>query len=120
MRPLQASAAVALLASACAVQAQDCAVPGDGTPLRRALLKVKYLPETELWELAATQTAPVQFVLSLDAGLRIAGRCHWPVEVRSAGRPWNTFYVTPRGERVLVAGPEGKLLTLDEWRKSAR
>lgn len=120
MGPLKVSAAVALLAAACAAQAQSCAVPVDGTPLRRALLKVKYLPETELWELAATKNAPAQYLLSLDAPLRHRGRCYWPIEARSAGQLWNRFYATPGGEQLLVAGPGGKLLTLQDWRKGAR
>ena len=114
MGPLQGSLAAALLAAACAAQA--CEVPGDGTSLRRALLKVKYLPETEAWELAARKHAPVHFLLSLDAPLDRDGRCYWPIEASSAGKVWNTFYTTPRGEDLLVAGPGGALLTLEAWR----
>ena len=114
MGPLQGSLAAALLAAACAAQA--CEVPGDGTSLRRALLKVKYLPETEAWELAARKDAPVQFLLSLDAPLDRDGRCYWPIEASSAGKVWNTFYATPRGEDLLVAGPGGALRTLEAWR----
>lgn len=110
----------ALLLVACAAQAQICAVPGDGSPLRRALLKVKYLPETELWELATMKAAPVQYLLSLDAPLKHRGRCYWPIEARSAGQLWNRFYATPGGEHVLVAGPQGKLLTLNDWRRTSR
>jgi hypothetical protein len=116
--PFQGSVAAALLAAACAAQA--CEVPGDGTSLRRALLKVKYLPETEAWELEARKSAPVQFVLSLDAPLDRDGRCYWPIEARSDGKLWHTFYATPRGDDVLVAGPGGKLLTLEDWRKAIR
>ena len=118
MGPLQGIAAVALLAAACAAQA--CAVPGDGTALRRALLKVKYLAETEAWERAAMKTAPVQYVLSLDAPLRHRGRCYWPIEARSGGELWHRFFATAGGEQVLVAGRQGKLLTLTDWRKSGR
>lgn len=118
MGPLQGTAAVALLAAACAAQA--CEVPGDGTPLRRALLKVKHLAETEAWERAAMKSAPVQFVLSLDAPLSHRGRCYWPVEARSGGELWQRFYATAQGERILVAAPQGILLTLDDWRKSGR
>lgn len=118
MGSLQGSLAAALLAAACAAQA--CEVPDDGTSLRRALLKVKYLPETEAWELAARQRAPVQFLLSLDAPLERDGRCYWPIEASSAGKVWNTFYATPRGEDLLVAGPDGALLTLEAWRGATR
>lgn len=95
-------------------------MPGDGTTLRRALLKVKYLPETELWELAARKTTTVQYVLSLDAPREHDGRCYWPIEARSDGVVWNTFYSSPQGEHVLVAGPGGTLIPLETWRASAR
>jgi hypothetical protein len=116
--PLHGSIAAALLAAACAAQA--CDVPGDGTSLRRALLRVKYLPETEAWELAAGKTATVHYVLSLDAPLDRDGRCYWPIEARSDGKLWHRFYATPRGEFLLVAGPEGRLIPLEEWRAGAR
>ena len=106
-----------LLAS---VAAQACEVPGDGTSLRRALLKVKYLPETEAWELAARDGATVQFVLSLDAPREIEGRCYWPIEARSDGELWTRFYVTPRGEFVLVEQAGGTLVPLEAWRKATR
>lgn len=118
MGPLQGNVAAALLAAACAAQA--CEVPGDGTSLRRALLKVKYLPETEAWEAQARERAAVQYVLSLDRPLDRDGRCYWPVEARSGGTTWNTFYATPRGEHLLVAGPGGALLTLEDWRRAIR
>ena len=118
MGPLQGSAAVALLAAACAAQA--CEVPGDGTPLRGALLKVRYLAETEAWEREAAKAARVQFVLLLDAPLRHRGRCYWPVEARSGGLLWQRFYATAQGEQVLVQGAQGKLHTLDDWRKAPR
>lgn len=118
MGPLQGNVAAALLAAAFAAQA--CEVPGDGTSLRRALLKVKYLPETEAWELEARKRSPVHYVLSLDQPLDRDGRCYWPVEARSGGKTWNTFYATPRGEHLLVAGPAGALLSLEDWRKTIR
>lgn len=118
MGPLQGSLAAALLSAACAAQA--CEVPGDGTSLRRALLKVKYLPETEAWERAARKHAPVQFLLSLHAPLERHGRCYWPIEVRTGEALWHRFYVTPRGEDILVALPGGALATLEEWRNATR
>ena len=118
MGSLPRGIAAALLAAACATQA--CEIPGDGTSLRRALLKVKYLPETEAWELAARQQAPVQYVLSLDTPLDRHGRCYWPIEARSGGRLWHTFYATPRGEHILVALPDGKLVPLEDWRNATR
>lgn len=118
MGSLQGSLAAALLAAACAAQA--CEVPGDGTSLRRALLKVKYLPETEAWELAARTTATVHYVLSLDAPRDVEGRCYWPIEVRSGDTLWNTFYATPTGDQLMVAAPGGKLLSLEDWREATR
>ncbi|MEO8716733.1 MAG: hypothetical protein ABI423_00775 [Burkholderiales bacterium] len=103
-----------------ACTAQACEVPGDGTSLRRALLRVKYLPETEAWEIAARNTATVQYLLSLDAPLDLDGRCYWPIEARSNGAVWNTFYATPRGEIALVAAADGRLIPLEEWREGAR
>ena len=96
-------------------------MPDDGgTPLRRAVTKVKVLAETEAWERVAMQTAAVQYVLSVDTPLRHGKRCYWPVEARAGGEVWNTFYVTPLGDRVLVAGPGGKLMTLEDWREARR
>jgi hypothetical protein len=104
---------VLLLAAASAAQA--CVVPGDGTSLRRALLKVKYLPETEGWELAARRTATVQYVLSLVAPRDIEGRCYWPIDARSGGELWHRFYATASGEFLLVEAG-GRLLPLEAWR----
>lgn len=118
MGSLARAAGVVLLAAACAAQA--CDVPGDGTSLRRALLKVKYLPETEAWERAASATAIVHYVLTLDAPVEREGLCFWPIEVRSGEELWNTFYATPGGEHLRVAGPGGQWLTLDDWRRSTR
>jgi len=96
-----------------------CEIPGDGTSLRRALLRVKYLPETELWELQARKRANVHYVLSLGDSIDREGRCYWPIEARSGDRLWHRFYATPRGEDLLVETPAG-LVSLEAWRKSAR
>ena len=76
--------------------------------------------QAEAWEAQARKLAPVQFVLSLDRPLEREGRCYWPVEARSGGKTWHTFYATPRGEHLLVAGTGGALLTLEDWRKTTR
>ncbi len=100
MGPLQGNVAAALLAAAFAAQA--CEVPGDGTSLRRALLKVKYLPETEAWAAARHEAgAVVQYALLLDQPKVNKGRCYWPVEVRAEGKLWRRFYVTPDGRDLL-------------------
>jgi hypothetical protein len=103
-----------------AFPAQACEVPGDGTSLRRALLTVKYLPETEVWELATRKTATVQYVLSLVDPRELDGRCYWPIEARSDGKVWNTFYATPRGEHILVAAPGDTFVPLETWRRATR
>lgn len=118
MGPLRGIVALAL--AFVAGLSAACDVPGDGTSLRRALLRVKYLPETELWEQRARQAATVQYVLSLGQPIRHEGRCYWPIEARSAGRLWHRFYATPRGEQILVEGAGEALVPLAEWRKRAR
>jgi hypothetical protein len=118
---LRKTAGIALLAACGTAFGADCRVPDDGSaPLRRAVAQVKYLAETEAWERAAMKTAAVQYVLLVDTPLQHGRRCYWPVQARAGDQVWNTFYVTPLGDRVLVAGPGGKLLTLDAWRKAAR
>jgi hypothetical protein len=116
--PLQGIAVLALALAA--AQAAACDVPGDGTSLRRALLRVKYLPETELWELQARKHATVHYILSLADPIVHEGRCFWPIEARSGDRLWYRFYATPRGETVLVDMPGGELVPVEEWRQRVR
>jgi hypothetical protein len=80
-----------------------CSYPDEGNmPLRRAISKVKYLPETEAWARATHKTgAVVQYALLLDAPRTVKGRCYWPVEVRAEGKLWRRFYVSPDGKRLL-------------------
>jgi hypothetical protein len=118
--PLRQSLGLALFALCSAVFGAGCPVPDDGTSLRRGLLKVKYLPETEAWEREAGKAATVQYVLLVGSAQRVGKHCYWPVQARAGGELWNTFYVTARGERVLVAAPTGKLLTLEDWRAARR
>ena len=99
MGPLQS----VVLGAACALwalPAAACDVPDEGgnTPWRRAVSKVRYLPEIEAWaESMAREGATVQYVVSLDAPRHVAGRCWWPVEVRAGGKLWKRFLVTPDG-----------------------
>lgn len=110
-----------LAAAAGLVQGAGCAVTDDtGSPLRRAVNKVKYLAETEAWERAAMKTATVQYVLLVNDAIRRGHACYWPVEARAGGELWRRFYVTARGERVLVELPGGKLVTLEDWRAARR
>lgn len=94
---IRRGAFLALLLLAPAAQADDCTVPDEGAaPLRRAVARVKYLPETEAWaEHMARNRMVVQYVLSLDEPRRIGGRCYWPVEVRAGGKLWKRFFVRP-------------------------
>lgn len=80
-----------------------CDYPDEGNlPLRRAVAKVKYLPETEAWAQSKHEAgAVVHYALHLDAASRIRGRCYWPVEVRAGNELWRRFYVTPDGNRIL-------------------
>jgi hypothetical protein len=119
--PLQVAAALALAAATGVAQAGSCAVADDtGSPLRRTIIKVKYLAETEAWEREAMKHSAVQYVLLVDAPLRRGKECYWPVEARAGGELWNRFYVTARGERVLVEVEGGKLVTLEAWRAASR
>jgi len=115
--PLKGIAVLALALAA--LPAYACEIPGDGTSLRRALLRVKYLPETELWELQVRKQTAVQYILTLGEPIVREERCYWPIEVRSGERLWHRFYATPRGEEILVETPGG-LVTLEAWRKAAR
>ena len=81
--------------------AAECRYPDEGTmPLRRAVTRVKYLPETEAW--AKAQEAVVQYALYLDRSRQARGRCYWTVEVRAEGKVWRRFYVTPDGKSMLT------------------
>ena len=83
--------------------ALGCEIPDEpaNTPWRRAVAKVRYLPDIEGWALAeAREGYLVQYVVLLDAPERADGRCYWPVEVRSRGALWRRFLVSPDGSRV--------------------
>ncbi len=67
-------------------------------PLRRAVAKVRYLPQVEAWaKTRHEQGAVVQYALLLDRPMREHGRCYWPIEVRVGADLWRRFYVTPQG-----------------------
>jgi hypothetical protein len=71
-------------------------------PLRRAVTRIKLLPQTEAW--AKTQHEAgvvVQYALSLDREWHRDGRCYWTVEARAQGETWRRFYVAPDGRTVL-------------------
>ena len=96
--------AAALLA---APPAFACDVPDEGgnTPWRRAVAKVRYLPDVETWAIRMAKDGHlVQYVVLLDAPRHVQGRCYWPVEIRSAGALWRRFLVTPDGAVVREDG----------------
>lgn len=79
-----------------------CEYPDEGNmPLRRAVSKVRFLPQTEAWAQAMRETgAVVHYAVLLDQPKTDNGRCYWPVEVRAGSTLWRRFYVTPHGERL--------------------
>ena len=87
----------------CAAGAQACDYPDLGNlPLRRAVTKVKLLPQTEAWAADHHKSGNVvQYALQLEQTVRQAGRCYWTVDAIAEGKLWRRFYVTPDGKRVL-------------------
>jgi hypothetical protein len=87
----------------CATTVHACDYPDLGNlPLRRAVAKVKYLPQTEAWATARHEAGQaVQYALQLERTLQQAGRCYWTVDAIAEGKLWRRFYVTPDGTRVL-------------------
>jgi hypothetical protein len=85
------------------VPAVACDYPDEGNmPLRRAVGKVKFLPETQVWAASMHKAgAVVQYALLLNEPKRRRGRCYWPIEARAEGKVWRRFYVTPDGKSVL-------------------
>lgn len=74
---------------------------GGDTGWRRAVARVKYLPQTEAWSESEHRAKNiVQYVVSLDEPRYIEGRCYWPVEIRAGGKLWKRFLVTPQGDAV--------------------
>src|SRR5574341_92782 len=67
-----------------------CNYPDEGgMPLRRAVTKVKMLPEVDEWANAMHRDgAAVQYLVRLDAPVRQSGRRDWPGEVRADGKLW--------------------------------
>jgi len=79
-----------------------CEVPeGGGSPLRRLITRVKYLPETEAWQKSLPEGKTAQFMLRVDSPEKIRGRCYWPVEVRAGGELWKRYLVSADGARVI-------------------
>lgn len=81
-----------------------CEVPDEGNmPMRRAVTKVQMLADVDVWAEAMRRSqVSVQYLVRLDAPVRQAGRCYWPVEVRADGKLWRRFLVSPDGKSVLT------------------
>jgi hypothetical protein len=96
-----------------------CALPDEGAaPMHRMVSRVKYLPETEMWRESLPPGAIASYLLSIDAPLKVSGRCYWPVEARAAGARWNLFYVSADGKHMLV-GRDGRTpIALSDWRSA--
>ena len=117
MGPLERTLIAALPFAA--LPAFPCALPDEGTaPQHRMVSRVKYLPETEAWRESLPAGAIASYLLSVDAPLKVSGRCYWPVEARAAGARWNLFYVSADGKRMLVARDDGRPIALRLWRTS--
>ena len=75
-----------------------CEYPDEGgMPLRRAVTKVRMLPEVE----AMGRAAALQYLVKLDAPVRQAGTCYWPVEVLADGQLWRRYLVSPDGKKII-------------------
>ena len=116
MGPLQRGLTAGLLIAA--FPALSCELPDEGNaPLRRMVGKVKYLPETEAWQATLPAGVVASFLLSVDAPIKVSGRCYWPVEARAAGARWTLFYVSADGTRMRVARAGQSPLPLARWRR---
>jgi len=89
--------------AAVSLGATACEYPDEGTmPVRRAVSRVKFLPETEAWAAAQHKDGVVvRYVLSLDHDEHRHGRCYWTVDARARGDTWRRFYVSPDGKSLL-------------------
>ena len=99
MRVRDVSKVFALALATVSLGAAACDYPDEGNlPLRRAVSRVKYLPETEAWAAAMHKAGEVvQYAVYLDKEHHRAGRCYWIVEARAQGKTWRRFYVSPGG-----------------------
>lgn len=93
-----------------------CDLPADegSAPMRRLVARVKYLPETEAWaERMAQARAGVHYILLVNEPHRVAGRCHWPVEIRAENRLWKRFLVPGEGGPVIEPAASYRTLNPD-------
>lgn len=94
--------ALGALGTLAASPAGACDVPADeDLALRRALAQVQMLPQTREWDTQRRDAGElVQYELSLVDTYREGGKCHWTVLLRSNGKPWKRFYVSPDGRSI--------------------
>ena len=73
-------------------------------PLRRAVSRVKFLPDTQDWAAGQHKAGVVvQYALSLEREWHHDGQCYWTVEARAQGATWRRFNVSPDGEQLFSA-----------------
>jgi hypothetical protein len=91
---------IGCLAALLAAPAFACEMPDEGnTPLRRAVTRVEMRPEVHAWARERIEKGfTPQYLVRLDQPVREAGQCYWPVEVRSEGKLWRTYLVSPDGK----------------------
>ena len=91
-----------LLCAALAAPAAACDYPDEGNlPLRRAVSRIRYLPEIDAWSKARHDAGElVQYQLFLEHSVTINGRCYWTIDVRGGNALWRRYYVTPDGKRI--------------------
>ena len=92
-----------------ALPAPACEYPDEGSmPLRRAVSRVKYLPETEAWAAQMHKAgAHVQYAVLLDHPAVRDGRCYWTLEVKANGEVWKSFLVSPDGKGIILKSETG-------------
>jgi hypothetical protein len=97
---VRSSSAIPLALALCCAPAFGCEYPDEGNmPLRRAVAKVKFRPDTEAWaESMRKAGVVVHYAVLLDEPKLDQGECYWPVEVRADAKLWRRFYVTPDGK----------------------
>jgi len=80
-----------------------CDYPDEGNmPLRRAVSRVKNLPDVRAWGDERHKAGDVvQYRLLLEPKVFVKSNCYWTVEVTANGALWRRFYVSPDGKRVL-------------------
>jgi hypothetical protein len=93
---------LALWALGYAIASWSCDFPDEGgMPLRRAVTRIEMLPEVDAWARAMQKNGITpQYVVRLDAPVREAGKCYWPVEVRGGGKLWWRFLISPDGKSI--------------------